>query len=293
MYWETGAVADSITIGHPYVFRTVATGSTLGRAAVDFTGTVLLPGMGVAPGSARAVIANVNDVYGRSVAGGEVEQAARYGISVTDRIEYDPRAFDPAAVADRIAADRADFFWDVSYIDDGVALWKAIVDRRVPLRAAVGTSSAFCMEDFAKRLGQDAVGVYAADKPDENAIDPRVLLPEARSLLGGARKAYGKPMTIPAVAGFVGGWALFHGVLPRIDGPVTADAIRSAAHELDEPPLSSVNGGGVRFGRPGTPDEGQNLLAPSLVGQWQPGPTMRVVFPRTFAQAEPILQRQR
>src|SRR5260370_19596249 len=43
VYWETGAVADPITAQRRYVFRTVATGSALGRMAVNFTHEVLLP----------------------------------------------------------------------------------------------------------------------------------------------------------------------------------------------------------------------------------------------------------
>ena len=40
IYWETGAVADPITAQRSYVFRTVATGSSLGRMAVTFTPSV-------------------------------------------------------------------------------------------------------------------------------------------------------------------------------------------------------------------------------------------------------------
>lgn len=95
-------------------------------------------------------------------------------------------------------------------------------------------------------------------------------------------------MTIPAVAGFVGGWALFHGVLPTTHGTLTADALRQAAYALDEPMFSSINGGGVRFAPPGAPDAGQNLLAPAVVGQWQSLNTMHTVYPAPFAEAKPI-----
>src|SRR5260370_75467 len=43
VYWETGAVADPITAHRHYVFRTVATGSALGRMAATFTQDVLVP----------------------------------------------------------------------------------------------------------------------------------------------------------------------------------------------------------------------------------------------------------
>src|SRR5437763_12189308 len=118
VYWETGAVADPITAQRKYVFRTVATGSSLGRMAVTFTHDVLVPRSGVS--SPRAVIVRVTDIYGRSVSGGEEELAGTMGINVVDVIEYSPNAYDADVIASRLAHDRADFLWDVSYLDDGV-----------------------------------------------------------------------------------------------------------------------------------------------------------------------------
>ena len=298
IYWETGAVADSITIGRRYVFRTVATGSTLGREAADFTRGVLLPAASEAPSAARVVIAAVNDVYGRSVADAEVARAAEHGITVVDRIDYDPNTLDAASISQRVAADRPDYLWDVSYIDDGIALWQAVQAalqaQDVHLRGAIGTSSAFCMPEFGQRLGEQAVGVYAADKPDGSAVPPSLLQPATRELQSAAEAAYearsaGQKMTIPAVAGFVGGWALFQGVLPTIHGSVTPDSIRTAAYALNEPQYSTINGGGIEFARPGTVNAGQNLLATAVVGQWQAVNTMHIVYPAPFAQARPIL----
>src|SRR5438094_4710920 len=166
VYWETGAVADPITAHRHYVFRTVATGSSLGRMAVSFTHDVLAPKYRLpAP---RAVVARVNDIYGRSVGGGEEALAKTVGIDVVDVIEYNPNAYDANAIAARLAQDRADFLWDVSYLDDGVAIWRALLKDHVSLRGAIGTSSAFCMLEFSERLGAGSVGVYAADKPDSD-----------------------------------------------------------------------------------------------------------------------------
>jgi branched-chain amino acid transport system substrate-binding protein len=295
VYWETGAVADSITVSRRYVFRTVATGSTLGLAAADFTSGTLLPASGMAPSDARVVIVAVNDVYGRSVADAEASRAAEHGIRVADRIDYDPHLVDPNAIAQRLADDRADYLWDVSYIDDGIAIWQSVLAHGIRLQAAVGTSSAFCMPQFGQRLGAQAVGLYAADKPDGSAVPPAVLLPATRDLRTAAAASYqqrsgGEKMSIPAVAGFVGGWALFHGVLPTVRGALTSDALRTAAYALDEPRFSSINGGGVQFAPPGAPDAGQNLLAPAVVGQWQSLNTMHTVYPNPFAEAKPVLR---
>src|SRR5438045_662285 len=168
VYWETGAVADDITQRRHWVFRTVATGMNLGRTAVDFTKSALLT-----PGGS-AVIVNVNDVYGRSVADGEVAEAAAQGLRVAARIEYDPLHYDADAIARQVGAAHATWLWDVSYIADGIGIWRQVHEQGIPLRAAVGTSSAFCVDEFGTTLGSAAVGVFAADKPD-GTINPSAL----------------------------------------------------------------------------------------------------------------------
>lgn len=290
IYWETGAVADPITAQRRYVFRTVATGSSLGRMAVTFTHDVLIPQSKVS--SPRVVVVRVNDIYGQSVGGGEQSLAKDLGIPVVDVIEYDPHAYDASAITARIAADQPDFLWDVSYLDDGVAIWQALLQQHVHLKGAVGTSSAFCMLAFSQRLGAGSIGVYAADKPDAE-ISPAALTPAGQVLLAQARSVYagangGAAMTIPAVAGFVGAWALFHDVFWQLSGGVTPDAIRAAALGLDVPVGDSINGGGVRFGGKGALDEGQNTRSSAVVGQWQAVGEMKVVYPPAFATGAPI-----
>ena len=281
VYWETGAVADPITAHRHYVFRTVATGGALGRMAVTFTRDVLVPQSRVS--APRAAIVLVNDVYGRSVGGGEQDVAAAAGINVVDAIEYNPAAFDANVIAARLAMDKADFLWDVSYLDDGVAIWNAVLDNHVTFKGAIGTSSAFCMPEFGRRLGERSIGVYAADKPDAN-ISVAALSPVGRDLLARAKAAYtGASMEIPSVAGFVGGWTLFHYVLPNAGPAPSAESIRGAALQVDVPVGDSINGGGVKFAGPGSLEEGQNIRAAAVVGQWQAVGVMRVVYPPAYA----------
>ncbi len=290
VYWETGAVADPITAQRQYVFRTVATGSSLGRMAVTFTHEVLIPESKAS--SPRVVVVRVNDIYGQSVGDGEQALAKQFGIPVVDVIEYDPHAYDADVIASRVASDHADFLWDVSYLDDGVAIWQALLRQHVPIKGAVGTSSAFCMPAFSQRLGAGSIGVYAADKPDAQ-ISPAALSPAGQALLAEARSLYasnngGAGMSIPAVAGFVGGWTLFHDVLQLLPAPWTPDAIRAAALNVDVPVGDSINGGGVHFGGPGI-DGGQNLRSAAVVGQWQAIGLMKVVYPPEYATGTPIL----
>jgi branched-chain amino acid transport system substrate-binding protein len=191
-----------------------------------------------------------------------------------------------------VAADHPDFVWDVSYLDDGVAIWQALLRQHVALKGAVGTSSAFCMPAFSQLLGAASVGVYAADKPDAGISDAALssaglaLLSQARSIYG--RDNGGASMTIPAVAGFVGGWTLFHNVLAGMSASATAESIRLAALQVDVPVGDTINGGGVRFGGPGALDAGQNSRAAAVVGQWQAVGVMRIVYPPAYATGSPM-----
>jgi branched-chain amino acid transport system substrate-binding protein len=285
VYWETGAVADPITAHRQYVFRTVATGGALGRMAVTFTHDVLVPEYKVA--APRAVIVQVDDIYGQSVAGGEQELAQSMGVDVVDVVHYNQDAYDPNVIAARVAEDRPDFLWDVSYLDDGVAIWNAVLRQHIALKGAVGTSSAFCMPEFSARVGAGSIGVYAADKPD-SSINSGALSQSGLALLRQALGAYGPQMDIPAVAGFVGGWTLFHYVLPSVGGAVSSESIREAAYAVDVPMGDSINGGGVKFAGPGALDAGQNVRAAAVVGQWQAVGVMKVLYPAAYATGQPM-----
>ena len=291
VYWETGAVADDVTDHRSYVFRTVATGSTLGRTAAQFTAQVLIPKLGLTPAQTRVAIVHTDDFYGRSVAGGEQETAKAVGIGSVSSIEYNPNTLDPAAVVAQVAAARPDFLWDVSYLDDGVAVWREVLAEGVRLKAAIGTSSAFCLPQFQQDLGSQALGVYAADKPDQ-VIAPDALTPAARTQLAQAiaqfgRDNAGQPMEIPGVAGFVGGWTLFHDVLGQLKGTVTSDAIRAAAYNVNVPVGGEINGAGIKFAPAGSADAGQNLRAAAVVGQWQAGGVMAILYPAAYATGAP------
>jgi branched-chain amino acid transport system substrate-binding protein len=95
-------------------------------------------------------------------------------------------------------------------------------------------------------------------------------------------------MTIPAVAGFVGGWTFFTNVLDQLSASVTAESIRTAALNVDVPVGDSINGGGVKFGAAGALDEGQNTRSAAVVGQWQGVGDMKIVYPPAYATGIPI-----
>jgi branched-chain amino acid transport system substrate-binding protein len=291
LFWETGEVGQMLGPGRgDLVFRVAPSGAVLGGSAISFVADQLLPRMHRSPRSLRFAVANVDDVYGSWVAAGAVEEIHRLGLTFAGQVRYDAHGFDPVATVRRIAALRPDVLFVSAYVEDGVALRRAMVSQHLRLVANIGSSSSYCMPAFGEALGSDAVGLFASDKPDADAIATTGLRPSVRTLLAradaGYRARYRRHMDAAALAGFSAAWALFHDVMPHA-ATLTPQAIASAARAVRLPQGSLPNGSGLRFGAAGTPTAGSNLLASSVIWEWTSPDWRGVVWPPRFA-TEPL-----
>jgi branched-chain amino acid transport system substrate-binding protein len=288
VFWETGAVGElgmqvaQATAPATHVFRFAPTGESLGAAAVAFVRDELAPKLQRT--GLRYAVAYVDDEYGRSVGQGALGEIERSAQTLVEKLPYTLRDADYDAIAATVAAARTDILVVSAYLDDGVALRRALVRARVPLVASIGTSSSYCMPEFGDKLGADAVGLFASDKPDGDVLDASRLSPGAANVLREGRAAYqrryGTAMNAPAVTGFAAGWALFRYVLPaaRSEDP---GAVASAARATKLGPGALPNGSGLAF-------EGTtNVRATSVIWEWVRERTRAVVWPPAFA-TDPI-----
>jgi branched-chain amino acid transport system substrate-binding protein len=288
LFWETGAVGmltDASDRGG-LTFRVPPSGGTLGRAAIDFVSDRFAPRLDETARDLTYAVAYVDDVYGRSVAQGAFDRLEEQGLRTVGRFPYDFRTADYDALANAVGASGADVLFVSAYLEDGIALRRALVRNHVHLVTSIGTSSSYCMPEFGETLGRDAVGLFASDKPAGGSIDPEGLLPEGADLLERAsaayRDRYGEDMSPAALAGFSAGWALFADVLPDARSLSPAD-VADAARAADLPLGSLPNGSGLRFGAPGTLSAGDNLAAASVIWEWiRPGHAA-VVWPPSLA----------
>jgi branched-chain amino acid transport system substrate-binding protein len=289
LFWETGAVGKLAGPGGgDLVFRVAPTGGLLGRGAIRFVADQLAPKLGRKPAELRFAIASVDDVYGHAVADGARAELRERGLEAVADVPYDPRRYDPARVVAKLGAARPDVLFVVAYLQDGVALRREQVRQHLPLLASIGTSSSYCMPEFGALLGDDAVGLFASDKPDTHGINPNGLAPGARALLDRAdaayRKAYGHSMSAAALAGFSGAWALFRHVLPAAASQDPA-AVAAAARTVRIPAGGLPNGSGLEFAPPGGTDAGANLRAASVIWEWTRVNRREVTWPPQFATA--------
>jgi ABC-type branched-subunit amino acid transport system substrate-binding protein len=288
LFWETGAVGSMPAPGSGgrLFFRVAPGGSVLGKAAVSFVADQLAPLWHRPASSLRFAVANVDDVYGSAVAAGAVDEIHALGLPFAGQFPYDLSRPEPAGVVRRIARAKPDVLFVVAYMQDGIALRREMVRQRLPLLVNIGTSSSYCMPEFGAALQGEAVGLFASDKPDADAIDTSGLTLEARDLLERARSAYRSryhaDMSAPALAGFSAAWALFHTVMPAAS-ELTPEAVAAQALRARIPPGGLPNGSGLEFSPPGATDPGANLLAATVIWEWLGVERRAVVWPRQFA----------
>jgi branched-chain amino acid transport system substrate-binding protein len=294
LFWETGAVGE---MADPdpgdLVFRVPPTGMFLGGRAIGFVADRLAGFWGADPTSLRFAVTFVDDVYGRSVARGALEEIRRRGLHLVGTFGYDPLHANIRRVVRRVGAARPDVLFVAAYVKDGIQLRRQTLAQGLDLRAMIGTSSSYCMPAFGAALGEGAVGVFASDKPDEETFGDRGLSASAAALFRRAAAAYhgryGHEMSAAALAGFSAGWALFHDVLPAA-ADTSAASVAAAARAADVPFGGLPNGSGLRFGDIGTAEAGSNVRAASVVEQWTGPEEMSILWPARFADpnAEPI-----
>lgn len=287
VFWETGAVGEfgqTAAVGDR-VFRFSSTGAALGRAAVVFVRDQLTPRLKRAR-PLRYAVAYVDDVYGRAVAVGAIAAVLESRFPLAATLPYDLARVNYDQLASRIANAQTDVLVVAAYLHDGAALRRAIVRAKIPLVANIGTSSSYCMPMFGRLLGEDAVGLFASDKPDGDVLSPERLSPEAARALRWAtteyRRRYHEAMSAAALTGFAGAWALFHYIFPLVPD-LSPAAVAKAAREVRLSEGALPNGSGLAFAPPGGPDGGANLLATSVIWEWVKLNTRAIVWPPAFA----------
>jgi branched-chain amino acid transport system substrate-binding protein len=287
LVWETGAVGETspeVAAGTSF-FRMAPMGANLGRAGIAFVRDHVA-GLVHPPAPLRYAVAYVDDPYGRAVAAGALAEVEGSGQVLAGRFPYQVGRTDYAGLARDIAAARPDVLYVSAYLDDGVALRRELVAQHVPLLANVGTSSSYCLPEFGRLLGADAVGTFASDKPDAADVRADSLSAEGRQALRWAsaeyRRRYGDEMSAPALSGFSNAFALFVHVLPRAGG-ADARTVAQVALSTKLPEGTLANGAGMDLAPPGAPDAGDNRAAAGVIWEWV-GPGQRaVVWPPAYA----------
>ncbi len=285
-FWETGAVGEvgPDTAGSRNFFRLSPMGANLGRAAISFVRDELATKLAAAV-PLRFAVAYVDDAYGRAVGEGAAADAQAGG-ALVGTFPYDATTTDFTALAGQIGDVHPDVLFVSAYLDDGIALRRAVVAAGIPLAANIGTSSSYCMPSFGEALGDAAVGLFASDKPDAADVRPDALSDEGRRSLAWVTKRYQdryhQAMEAPALSGFANASALLTHVLPAA-ASLRVDAVAAAAGRVKLARGTLANGAGLDLAPPDAPDAGANRNAAGVIWEWVAPRTRAVVWPPAYA----------
>ncbi|HEV1997355.1 MAG TPA: ABC transporter substrate-binding protein [Candidatus Dormibacteraeota bacterium] len=289
VYWEAGAVADQVTgEALPRVFRVGAAGSNLGHGSAVFATEQLAPRLHRTVPALRITVVEEHDAYGDSVTNGVVTEATARGAQVAPVIRYDAYHPDWNSVFAAVVGSLPDVLVLASYIPDGVAFRREMLSRGITVGALIGTTMAECGPEFGAELGNDAIGVFASDRPSRG-FNPASLRPGARTaydlLVSEYQRRFDAVPGEEGIASFSAAWALLHHVLPGA-ASLAPSGIDAAAQAADLPTGSLPNGAGLRFSS-ALQDRGQNLRSASVIWQWQGYRHSVTVWPPVLATGVP------
>ncbi len=266
------AVADKITArGFKYTFRIQPNAEQMASQAVKHLSEIIK-----ATGSSARTIAYLHDntAFGKPLSAHVAAYAPKYGLEVIEDVSYSPRAADVSTEVGKIKAAGADVVFDTGYFGDGVRVYKTMKDLRLKAQAIMGCANgAFSHPKFIKELGAIT----------ENVMDGNYranpLSPLTKRAFADYKATYGNEMGSSTVFSYQATYVIADAI--ERAGSTDRTAIRDALAKthLTEHILPQ---GPIIFGK-----DGQNINAQAVVTQIQGG-EVKVVWPRKYAQAEPV-----
>ncbi len=266
------AVADKITArGFKYTFRIQPNAEQMASQAVKHLAEIIQ-----ASGSSAKTIAYLHDntAFGKPLSAHVANFAPKYGLKVIEDVPYSPRAADVSTEVGKIKAAGADIILDTGYFGDGVRVYKTMMDLRVKAQAIMGCANgAFSHPKFIKELGSIT----------ENVMDGNYranpLSPLTKKAFANYKATYGNEMGASTVFSYQATYVIADAI--ERAGSTDRTAIRDALAKTNMT-NHILPQGPIVFGK-----DGQNVNAQAVVTQIQGG-VVKVVWPRKYAEAEPV-----
>lgn len=221
-------------------------------------------------GAKTIAVAYANTPFARDVAAGVRKRASEGGLRLVLEESYPPEQLDFDALAKRLGKADADVVLGISYLDDSIAMVKAIRKANVKPKMLAFTVGP-ALREFGDRLGPDAEGVVGVVQWLRS-----VPLPGAQDFAYRYRKRYGHNPGVHAAIGYSAGQVIEAAV--RLAGTTDHDAVREQLRTMYFRSL---------LGKYNTDDTGRQIGKTNYLLQWQDH-KRRLVAPAKLAERELI-----
>jgi len=185
-YISAYAIHPDITRAGNYVFRTSFVGEVQGRAGAKLIGEML--------GKKRVVVITLKNDFGKSLARGFKEKAARFGITIVNEYEYSikDRQFGP--IVSKVKADKPDAIYASGYFFTAGPLVSQL--RSGGVDAVVVGQEGYDSVKFIKIAGKASEGVIITTSLDRDSKSQ-----ETRDFIKAFEKKAGFPADMVAASG--------------------------------------------------------------------------------------------
>ena len=287
IYWETGAVADTITgRGYQYLFRNPAPASKLARAAARFGTVTAAEMLGIPIKQFKVAVIGEDSSYGKAVSETVKAVVNEVGAELVAFEFYEASTKDLSPLILRLKAKQPDALIPTTYVNDGILLHRQMKQLGLNVKVFVGTGVGHNTDKFKDAVGNDVNGVVVSGWPSLTINSEYAKgLPR---FVEQYKKVFKEDIKSPHPFGnYNGGWLLWR-VIERAKS-TDPEAIRTAALALDEREGFEPIGWGVKFAAPGEPAAGQNTRAEWFVEQWQNGKLNTIWPPAAKAKGVKVL----
>ncbi|WP_066292388.1 ABC transporter substrate-binding protein [Bacillus sp. FJAT-29937] len=283
LFWEYGAVADSITDrGYNYVLRTNPPASYLSKTHIDFIKNYVADKLGKNLSDIKVAIAHEDSSYGTTIAVEAEKLAEKEGISIVTIQPYSATSNDLSSVVLNLKKAEPDVLIAVSYLNDGILLHRQSQELGLKVPVVVGSGGGHDMTDFIEGVGNIGDGIFNVAFPQYQINHE--FTPGMDDFVNLYKEKYGEsPRSGHSLVHFMGTNVLLD-VIDEVK-EIDPDKMREAAMNYKVEPGKTVTGWGVEF----DPKTGQNLLSEPYVHQWIGG-KLFAVWPEKVAVQEPQLK---
>lgn len=255
----TGAASGEIwSQGYRNIFQIEAPADQYMNLPMEFAGEA---------GLTRVAIVYADTDFPREVTKGVHALADAKGMTVVYEKAYPQDSLDFGGIVQEIRAASPDIVIGGTYLDDSIALTRALKQAQVPTRMIALTVGP-AQPAFGEALGNDADGILGSV-----AWMPDARLPMAADFSFRYKQRFGEEAGVHVAFGYGGGQVLEAAV--RLAGTLDKDKIRS---ELSSLRFRSI------FGRYRVDEAGAQTDKQVYVMQWQNG-ERQLVLPRSVANA--------
>ena len=282
LYWETNAVAQSLTErGLPNFIRSGPDSAAFANTSSAAVRELIAPALKKNIQDTKIWIESEDSIYGTSIAQRQKRILETFGAKVVGMGAHSARTIDLNDTVLRIKQAAPDVLIQTGYVPDGNLLLRTLRDQGVKPGAILFVGTGDTPETLQSLGAQYLDGILIVGYP-RNDI-PESYGPGSKAYLEAYRAKYkAEPVAPQGMAAYSGFLILTEAL--KAAGSVEPEKVRAVVAKMDRPENSYPSGYGAKFDK-----NFQNVRAQFTVSQWQGGKIV-TVFPKAAVPKDVMLK---